>query len=74
MKGDTQVTDPNGNVSYVVCNDPNHEERVYAGWNAATGMPTGYKDLNHSQVVRSDDVLNDFLKQLADAAVPLKKK
>jgi RHS repeat-associated protein len=34
-------TDPNGNITYTVYDDANHEVRVYRGWNAATGMPTG---------------------------------
>jgi RHS repeat-associated protein len=34
-------TDPNGNISYLVYDDPDHEYRVYPGWNVATGMPTG---------------------------------
>jgi RHS repeat-associated protein len=28
----TEQTDPNGNVTYTVFNDPGHEMRVYAGW------------------------------------------
>jgi YD repeat-containing protein len=31
-----KVTDPNGNVTYTVYNDANHEVRVYAGWNGTT--------------------------------------
>jgi RHS repeat-associated protein len=46
---DTAVTDPNGNVTYTVYNDPNHETRTYPGWDAATGRPTG-----PTQVVRED--------------------
>lgn len=37
----TQVTDPNGNITYTVYDDPNHETRVYRGWNATTGATTG---------------------------------
>src|SRR5262249_42622435 len=37
----TRVTDPNGNVTYIVYNDPNHEVRTYPGWNTATHRPTG---------------------------------
>jgi RHS repeat-associated protein/uncharacterized delta-60 repeat protein len=37
----TEMTDPNGNVTYVVYNDAAHEERVYNGWNATTGTATG---------------------------------
>ena len=31
-----KLTDPNGNVTYTVYNDPNHEVRVYPGWNGTT--------------------------------------
>jgi YD repeat-containing protein len=34
-------TSPNGNVTYTVYDDPDHEYRIYRGWNAAAGMPTG---------------------------------
>jgi RHS repeat-associated protein len=37
----TKVTDPNGNVTYKTYNDPNHETRVYRGWNSTTNLPTG---------------------------------
>jgi RHS repeat-associated protein len=46
---DTAVTDPNGNVTYTVYDDPSHASRTYAGWNAATGRPTG-----PTRVVRED--------------------
>jgi RHS repeat-associated protein len=36
-----EETRPNGNVTYTVYDDPNHEYRVYPGWNTATGIPTG---------------------------------
>src|SRR5205085_2639139 len=45
----TKVTDPNGNVTYTVYNDPNHEMRTYAGWNSSTNTPTG-----PTQMVRED--------------------
>jgi RHS repeat-associated protein len=32
----TKVTDPNGNVTYTVYNDANHEVRLYPGWNGST--------------------------------------
>jgi uncharacterized delta-60 repeat protein/RHS repeat-associated protein len=35
-----QVTDPNGNITYTIFNDANHEVRVYRGWqtnNTTTG-------------------------------------
>ena len=37
----TAVTDPNGNVTYTVYDDPDHEVRTYVGWQASTDMPTG---------------------------------
>jgi RHS repeat-associated protein len=32
----TQLTDPNGNVTYTVYNDPKHEVRTYPGWTGTT--------------------------------------
>jgi RHS repeat-associated protein len=46
---DTRLTDPNGNVTYTVYNDPNHEVRTYAGWQTSGNTPTG-----PTQVVRED--------------------
>src|SRR5205814_1251668 len=37
----TELTDPNGNITYTVFNDPNHEIRTYVGWDATNDMPTG---------------------------------
>src|SRR5206468_1393818 len=37
----TSETDPNGNVTYTVYNDANHEVRVYPGFNSGTGLNTG---------------------------------
>jgi hypothetical protein len=37
----TRLTDPAGNVTYTVFNDPNYEVRVYPGWNSTSGTPTG---------------------------------
>ncbi|HLJ96611.1 MAG TPA: IPT/TIG domain-containing protein, partial [Gemmataceae bacterium] len=42
-------TDPNGNTTYTVYDDAEHEVRTYAGWQASTGMPTG-----PTQVTRHD--------------------
>ena len=33
----TEMTDPNGNVTYTVYDDPDHEVRAYPGWNSTTG-------------------------------------
>jgi RHS repeat-associated protein len=46
---DTSIVDPNGNVTYLTYDDPAHEMRIYAGWNSATGRPTG-----PTQVYRED--------------------
>ena len=32
---------PNGNVTYWVYNDPDHEVFTYVGWNTTTDRPTG---------------------------------
>jgi RHS repeat-associated protein len=45
----TALTDPNGNVTYTVYDDPDHEVRTYPGWQASTNMPTG-----PTQVTRTD--------------------
>jgi RHS repeat-associated protein len=37
----TQITDPNGNISYNVFIDTNYEIRTYPGWNSSTHTPTG---------------------------------
>jgi RHS repeat-associated protein len=45
----TALTDPNGNVTYTVYDDPDDEVRTYVGWQASTEMPTG-----PTQVTRED--------------------
>jgi YD repeat-containing protein len=37
----TQITDPLGDITYLVYLDTNHEERIYRGWNTSTNLPTG---------------------------------
>jgi RHS repeat-associated protein len=37
----TKLVDPNGNVTYIVYNDPNYEVLTYPGWNSTTNTPTG---------------------------------
>lgn len=37
----TKLVDPNGNVTYYVYDDVDHEVRIYAGWNATTHTTTG---------------------------------
>src|SRR5579884_1588715 len=36
----TKETSPNGNVTYYVYLDSQHEERIYQGWNSSTGTAT----------------------------------
>ncbi len=45
----TALTDPRGNITYTVYDDPDHEVRVYPGWNTSTNSPTG-----PTQVMRED--------------------
>jgi YD repeat-containing protein len=45
----TGETSPNGNVTYVIYDDPDHEVRIYTGWNASTGTTTG-----PTQIYRED--------------------
>ncbi len=62
----TQVVDPNGNISYTVYNDANHEIRSYPGWNAATGLPTG-----PTTVIRQDRASSpSYVETLTMSATP----
>jgi hypothetical protein len=61
---DTQETDPDGNVTFRVYNDPSHWERVYRGWNASTGTPTG-----PTEMVRQDRA-GGYDEQLTMTATP----
>jgi len=60
----TKLTDPNGNVTYAVYNDPNHEERIYPGWNSSTNMPTG-----PTQDYR-EDLTGSYTEMLTMSATP----
>src|SRR5262249_18704564 len=60
----TKMTDANGNVTYVTYDDVNHAVRTYAGWNTATGMPTG-----PTQVYRYDRA-NSYAEVLTMTAAP----
>lgn len=60
----TEVTDPNGNVTYTVYDDPNHEVRTYPGWNSSTHLPTG-----PTQVTRQD-LANNYTETLTMTATP----
>ena len=37
----TKMTDPNGNITYIVYDDIDHWTKTYTGWNASTDLPTG---------------------------------
>ncbi len=60
----TKEVSPAGNVTYTVYNDPNHEERIYAGWNVSTGSPT-----LPTEVVRAD-LTGTYTEDLSMVAVP----
>jgi RHS repeat-associated protein len=61
-----QRTDPNGNITYTVYDDPDHEQRVYPGWNPDTNMPTG-----PTQVTREDrDHSPSYVETLTMSARP----
>jgi RHS repeat-associated protein len=60
----TQVTDPAGNITYIVYNDPNYERLVYPGWNSSTNLPTG-----PTQVYREDRP-GSYLETLTMSATP----
>jgi len=60
----TKVTDPAGNLSYAVYRDPEHEVRIYPGWDALTNLPTG-----PTRLLREDRVLN-YRERLAMSATP----
>jgi RHS repeat-associated protein len=45
----TKETSPNDNITYYVYLDPQHEERIYAGWNSGTNTAT-----QPTQVIRHD--------------------
>jgi YD repeat-containing protein len=62
----TKLTDPNGNLTYTVYNDPNHETRTYPGWNSTTNTPTG-----PTRVVREDRGHSpSYVETLTMSAVP----
>jgi hypothetical protein len=61
---DVEMTSPGGNVTYTVYNDPAHEVRVYQGWDAATGMPTGPTQ------VYIDDIADGYTETLTMSAAP----
>jgi YD repeat-containing protein len=60
----TEETDSNGNVSYTVYDDVDHEVRTYRGWNSTTDTPTG-----PTEVVR-DDRAGGYTEALSMSATP----
>jgi RHS repeat-associated protein len=61
-----QRVDPNGNITYTVYNDANHERRIYPGWNPDTNTPTG-----PTQVWREDRAHSpSYVETLTMSAVP----
>jgi YD repeat-containing protein len=60
----TQVTDANGNITYLVYIDTNYEIRIYPGWNTQTLTPTGpTQDLRY-------DRPGSYLETLTMSATP----
>jgi YD repeat-containing protein len=60
----TMETSPNGNVTYTVYDDADHEVRTYAGWNSTTNMPTG------PTTVTREDMANGYTETLTMSAAP----
>jgi YD repeat-containing protein len=60
----SEITDPNGNITYIVYDDIDHEVRTYPGWNTSTNTPTG-----PTQVVRQD-MARSYIETLNMTATP----
>ncbi len=60
----TKEASPDGNVTYYVYLDAQHEERIYPGWNASTGTPTG-----PTEVIRQD-AADGYTETLTMTAAP----
>src|SRR4030095_4455669 len=60
----TRVIDANGNVTYTVYDDVDHEARVYPGWNSTTCRPTG------PTIVVREDRANNYAETLTISAQP----
>lgn len=52
----TKLTDPNGNITYIVYNDPDHETRIYRGWTSGN-KTTSPIEIIRDRVIASDDTL-----------------
>jgi RHS repeat-associated protein len=57
-------TSPDGNITYYVYLDAQHEERIYQGWNSSTGTPTGPTE------VILDDAADGYTETFTMTAVP----
>ncbi len=60
----TKITSPGGRIDYIVYNDIDHEERIYAAWNSGNDAPTG-----PTQVIRAD-YANGYTETLTMSATP----
>lgn len=60
----TKLTLPNGNVTYTVFDDANHETRNYRGWDSATQRPTGPTE------VYREDRPGSYVETLTMSAAP----
>ena len=60
----TKTTDPNGNISYTVYNDTNHETRTYQGWDGTNNVPTGPTE------VYREDRAGSYTESLTMSATP----
>jgi RHS repeat-associated protein len=60
----TEITDPNGNITYIVYDDIHHAVRTYAGWNSTTNTPTG-----PTQLLRQD-MAGSYFETLNMTATP----
>jgi RHS repeat-associated protein len=61
---DTAMTDPNGNLTYFIFDDPNHGLRAYPGWNSSTGTTTG------PTIVTRADWANGYTEAMTMSATP----
>lgn len=69
----TKTTDPNGNITYIVYNDADHEVRTYPGWTGST--TTGPITVRHDRLVASDGTIySETLTSSANPSVDLSGK
>lgn len=60
----TEITDPNGNITYVVYRDDIFEVRTYQAWNTSTIAPTG------PTIVQPEDRARGYCETLTTSATP----